>query len=126
MKKLILGLLLLPVCAFGIDTADCADATKLATLYQVRAMMLRNYSSYDLDNFIDKKLDELRMPLPNGGFRYVRWVKPSRDPQYDKKGHTVAGVQGTASDNFEASGNNAFAVRVAVPEKKSLFSGNNA
>jgi hypothetical protein len=126
MKKLILGLLLLPVCAFGIDTADCADATKLATLYQVRAMMLRNSASYDLDNFIDKKMDELRVPLDGGGFRYVRWVRPSRDPQYDKRGHTVVGVQGTASDNFESSGNNAFAVRVAVPAKRSLFSGNNA
>ena len=126
MKKLILGLLLLPVCAFGIDTADCADATKLATLYQVRAMMLRNSASYDVDNFIDKKMDELRVPLDGGGFRYVRWVKPSRDPQYDKRGHTVVGVQGTASDNFESSGNNAFAVRVAVPGKRSLFSGNNA
>ena len=126
MKKLIVGLLLVPVCAFGIDTADCAAATKLAALYQVRAMMLRNYASYDVDNFIDKKLDELRMPLSNGGFRYVRWVKPSRDPEYDKKGHTVAAVQGTASDNFESSGSNAFGVRIAVPGKRSLFSGNNA
>jgi hypothetical protein len=125
MKKLILGLLLLPVCAFGIDTADCAAATKLATLYQVRAMMLRS-GSYDVDNFIDKKMDELRVPLSSGGFQYVRWVKPSGDPEYDKKGHTVVGVQGTATDNFESSGNNAFAVRVAVPAKKSLFSGNNA
>ena len=126
MKKLIVGLLLVPVCAFGIDTADCAAATKLAALYQVRAMMLRNYASYDVDNFIDKKLDELRMPLSNGGFRYVRWVKPSRDPEYDKKGHTVAAVQGTASDNFESSGSNAFGVRIAGPGKRSLFSGNNA
>ena len=126
MKKLILGFLLLPVSAFGIDTADCADATKLAALYQVRSMMLRNSGSYDVDSFIDKKMDELRMPLSGGGFRYVRWVKPSRDPQYDKKGHTVAAVQGTASDNFEASGSNAFAVRVAVPGKRSLFSSNNS
>jgi len=66
------------------------------------------------------------VPLSGGGFRYVRWVKPSRDPEYDKKGHTVAGVQGMATDNFESSGNNAFAVRVAVPAKRSLFSGNNA
>ncbi|MDQ6802223.1 MAG: hypothetical protein M3041_15470 [Acidobacteriota bacterium] len=126
MKKLILGFLLLPVCAFAIDTADCADATKLAALYQVRAMMLRNYASYDVDNFIDKKLDELRVPLSGGGFQYVRWVKPSRDPEYDKRGHNVAGVQGTSTDNFESSGNNAFGVRVAVPGKRSLFSGNNA
>ncbi len=126
MKKLILGFLLLPVCAFGIDVADCASATKLAALYQVRGMMLRNYGSYDVNNFIDKKLDELRVPLSTGGFRYVRWVRPSGDPEYDKNGHTVAGVQGTSTDNFESSGNNAYAVRVAVPGKRSLFSGNNA
>ncbi len=124
MKKLIAAIFLIAGPAFSIDTADCTDATKLATLYQVRAMMLRNYTSYDVDNFIDKKLDELRVPLSSGGFRWVRWVKPSRDPEYDKRGHNVVGVQGSATDNFESSGNNAFAVRVAVPGKRSLFSGN--
>jgi hypothetical protein len=63
--------------------------------------------------------------MANGGFRWVRWVRPTGNPEYDKHGHTVAAVQGSGADNFEASGGHAFAVRVAVPAKKSLFSGNN-
>jgi hypothetical protein len=127
MKKLIIGLLLLPVCAFGIETTDCAVANQLATLYQIRSLMLKNYSSsYDIDNFIDKKLDELREPLAGGGFRWVRWARPSGDPEYDKHGHSVVAVQGSGSDNFEAAGDHAFAVRIAVPSKRSMFSGNNA
>jgi hypothetical protein len=127
MRKAIFAFLLLPVSAFGIETADCAAATQLATLYQIRSLMLKPYSSsYDVDNFIDKKLDELREPLSGGGFRWVRWARPSGDPEYDKHGHNVVGVQGSNSDNFEASGDHAFAVRIAVPSKRSLFSGNNA
>ncbi|HEX9494067.1 MAG TPA: hypothetical protein VGA33_12440 [Thermoanaerobaculia bacterium] len=127
MKKAIFALLLLPVSALAIETADCAAATQLATLYQIRSLMLKPYSaSYDVDNFIDKKLDELREPLSGGGFRWVRWARPSGDPEYDKHGHNVVGVQGSGSDNFEASGDHAFAVRIAVPSKRSLFSGNNA
>src|SRR5260370_550004 len=46
MKKLILGFLLLPVYAFGIDVTDCASATKLATLYQFPRMILPTYGSH--------------------------------------------------------------------------------
>ena len=126
MKKLIAGLFLVPVCSFAIETTDCAAATQLATLYQIRSMMLRPYSSsYDVDNFIDKRLDALREPLSGGGFRWVRWVRPTGSPEYDKHGHNVVAVQGTGTDNFESSGDHAFAVRVAVPSKRSLFKGNN-
>ena len=125
MKKLVALLFLVPVCAFGIESTDCAAATQLATLYQIRSMMLRTYTSYDVDNFIDKKLDELREPVAGGGFRWVRWVRPSGSPEYDKHGHNVGAIQGTGTDNFESSGNHAFAVRVAVPSKRSLFKGNN-
>ena len=118
--------LLLPVCAFAVETTDCSTASQLAALYQVRAVMIRSSSSYDTNKFIDAKLDELRVPLSGGGYRWVRWARPSGSPEYDKKGHTVAAVQGSGSDNFEASGDHVFAVRVAVPSKRSTFSGNNA
>ncbi|HEY8132527.1 MAG TPA: hypothetical protein VII12_11615 [Thermoanaerobaculia bacterium] len=127
MKKIIAGfLLLLPVCAFGIETGDCAAANQLLALYQVRSLMLRGDSSYEIEKFINKKIDELREPLPGGGFRWVRWVRPPRDPEYDKKGHNVVAVQGSGSDTFEASGDHAYAVRIAVPSKRSLFNANNA
>jgi hypothetical protein len=124
--KIVLGfLLLLPVCAFGVETGECAAANQLVALYQLRSVMLRgDTSSYDVDQFIDKKMDELREPAIGGGFRWVRWVRPSRDPEYDKKGHNVVAVQGSGSDTFEASGDHAYAVRVAVPGKRSLFNAN--
>ena len=127
MKKIALVLLLLPVCAFAVETTDCATATQLAALYQVRALMLRpDTSSYDVDKFIDAKMDALREPMPNGGFRWVRWARPSGSPEYDKHGHNVIAVQGSGADNFESSGDHIYAVRVAVPSKRSLFNGNNA
>jgi hypothetical protein len=125
MKRIILGVLFLATPAFAIDSADCAAAQQLAALYQVRALMLRNYASYDVDKFIDKKMDDLREPLAGGGFRWVRWVRPSRNAEYDKKGHNVVAVQGSGTDRFESSGDHAFAVRIAVPAKRSLLNGNN-
>ncbi len=125
MKKVVVGFLLLPVCAFGIETSDCAGANQLVTLYQIRSMMLRgDTTSYDVDKFINKKMDEFREPLPGGGFRWVRWVRPSGDPEYDKKGHNVVAVQGSGTDTFESSGNHTYAVRIAVPSKRSLFKAN--
>ena len=126
MKKIGLVLLLLPVCAFAVETNDCAVANQLAALYELRAVMLRSSSSYDVGKFVDAKLDELRGPMSGGGYRWVRWARPSGSPEYDKKGHTVSAVQGSGTDNFEASGDHIFAVRVAVPSKRSTFSGNNA
>jgi hypothetical protein len=127
MKKSLLLFLLLPVCAFGVESTDCSTATQLAALYEVRSLMLRpDTSSYDVNKFIDAKLDELRGPTSDGGYRWVRWARPTGSPEFDKKGHTVAAVQGSGTDNFEASGDHIYAVRVAVPSKRSMFNGNNA
>jgi len=127
MKTILLGILLLPVCAFAVETNDCAAANQLVALYELRAVMLRSdTTSYDVDKFIDTKVDALREPLPSGGFRWVRWARPPGNPEYDKHGHTVAAVQGSGTDNFESSGDHIYAVRIAVPAKKTLFSGNNA
>jgi hypothetical protein len=127
MKKISLIFFLLPVCAFAVQTTDCSTATQLAALYQVRALMLRpDTTSYDVNKYIDAQMDAMRDPLPDGGFRWVRWTRPSGSPEYDKNGHTVAAVQGSGSDNFEASGDHIYAVRIAVPSKRSMFNGNNA
>ncbi len=111
---------------FAVESDDCRGYQQLAVLYEIRDLMLKPYSSsYDINKFIDNQLDQLRGPLPEGGYRWVRWVRPSGDAPYDKHGHTVAAVNGSDSDRFEASGQHAFAVAVVVPQKKSLFSGNN-
>ena len=49
----------------------------------------------------------------------------SSDAPYDKKLHTVNAVYGQGDpDHFEASSDHIYAVRLAVPSKRSLFKGN--
>lgn len=108
-------------------TNDCAALNQLGALYELRSFMMRgNNSSSDIERFVDRKVDDLREPLPDGGFRWVKWMRPSGDAEYDKHGHKVASVQGDGTDSFEASGDHDFAVRIAVPQKQSLFGANNA
>jgi len=127
-RPLILLSLLASVPLFAADRGECDAATHLVTLYQVRSIALKSYSSeYDIDNFIDHRIDDLREPLREGGFRWVRWMRPSgsNGPEV-KKGHRAVGVQDRDErDTFEASGDHGFAVRIEVPEKKTAFSRNN-
>src|SRR5260221_675229 len=129
MKRLLLFIIAsiaLPI--FAADPADdCRDARALGALYQVRSLMMRPYaSSYDVDRFIDRKLDELREPTGDGGYRWVRWAIPGGDAPFQKDGHLTAAVHDRGdSDHFEASSQHVFAVRIAVPGKRSLFNGNN-
>src|SRR5438270_12190698 len=128
--KRVMGFVLLMIAAplFAADTGDpCGAYMQLGALYEVRALMMKPYaSSYDVEKFINERVEQLRDPLPDGGYRWVRWIRPEGEAPIDKHGHTVAAVQGSNSDSVEASGQHAFAVRVAVPAKKSLFSRNNA
>jgi hypothetical protein len=128
--KRVMGIALLMIGAplFAAEVNDpCSAYMQLGALYEVRALMMKPYaSSYDVDNFINGRVEQLRDPLPEGGYRWVRWVRPDGDAPIDKHGHTVVAVQGSGSDSVEASGQHAFAVRIAVPAKKSLFSRNNA
>jgi hypothetical protein len=128
MKRLLSTLLLLAAPTLAVETEDCrAVVTHLTVLYELRnAMLSRSMSSYDLDRLIDRRLDELREPLPGGSYRWVRWVRPESNGPTDKHGHSVVAVNGSGSDSFEASGNHAFAVRVVVPQKRSLFNANHA
>ncbi len=110
----------------AVEPDDCRGYQQLATLYEIRGLVLKPFtSSYETDKVIDRRLDLLRGPLPGGGYRWVGWVRPAGDAPFDKHGHTVAAVQGSGTDSFEASGEHAFAVAVVVPQKKTLFSGNN-
>lgn len=107
---------------------DCRDYRALGTLYEVRSLLLKRYAStYDVDRFIDRRVDELREPTGDGGYRWVRWVRLEGEAPIDKHGHTVAaGTSATQPDHFEASGAHAFAVRIVVPRKRSLLNGNSA
>ncbi len=123
---LVLGICLV-VSPLAAQVNDCGGPIEaLGALYQVRALMLHRYTgSYDVQRFIDSKIDELRGPLPGGGFRWVRWTRPSGEAPYDKKVHTVNAVYNNGDpDSFEASSNHIYAVRLAVPSKRSLFKGN--
>lgn len=107
---------------------DCRDYRAIGALYEVRSLLLKHYSStYEVDRFIDRRVDELREPNGSGGYRWVRWVRLEGEAPVEKKGHTVsAPLSATNGDRFEASGEHAFAVRIAVPRKRSLLNGNSA
>ena len=95
------------------------DCTLARELYSVRDVAIRPYaSSYDVDSHIDKRLDALRKG-------YVIWVKPTGQEPFDKKLHRTKAPK-DALDSFEASGEHAYAVRVAVPSKRTIFNSNNA
>jgi hypothetical protein len=107
---------------------DCRDYRAIGALYEVRSLMLKRYAStYDVDRFIDRRVEELRGPNGSGGYRWVRWVRLEGEAPVDKHGHTVgASISAPQPDHFEASGQHAFAVRVVVPRKRSLLNGNSA
>lgn len=109
MKRLLITALLI---AAPIKADEC---TLLRELYGVRQAALK--SSYGVDSHIDRRLDLLREG-------WVRWVRPAGEGPFDKKLHRTKAPKG-APDNFEASGEHAYAVRVAVPAKRTVFYGNN-
>jgi hypothetical protein len=121
---LLLAVLLIAAPVFA---SDCDDMMQLGALYELRSLMMRGTpSSSDVQSVIDRRIERLREPLADGGYRWVRWVRPTGDGPTDKHVHTVAAVHGSGDpDSFEASGEHAYAVRIVVPSKRSLFKGNN-
>ena len=111
---------------FATDRVDCGELTRLGVLYELRSLMLRPHtSSYTVEQFIDRRVEMLREPTSDGDYRWVRWTRPSGDAPENKKGHLVVAVHDRGdSDHFEASSDHAFAVRIEVPAKRSLFGKN--
>src|SRR5260370_41382664 len=100
MKRLAIAAVFLALAAplFATNNDQCRDFMRLGALYEVRSMMMKPYaSSFDVDDFIDKQLARMREG-------WVRWVRPDGNPPVDKHIHTVAAVNGSSSDSFEASG----------------------
>lgn len=130
MKRILLLFCAFAVSAplFAIERDDCAGPlTHLGSLYQIRSIMMKRYAtSSDVTSFIDRRIEELREPQPGGGYKWVRWVRPSGSGPTEKKVHTVVAVHGQGDpDRFETSSDHVYAVRVVVPSKRSLFKGNN-
>jgi hypothetical protein len=117
MKRLLV-LLAFATPLFAVTTNDdCRGYQQLATLYQVRELMLRGAGDYRINEVIDAQLGHLREG-------WVRWVRPDHDAPRDKHVHVVAASEGS-KDNFEASGEHPFEVKVVVPSKRSLLNRNN-
>ena len=126
MKQSCIALLLLTF-APTLPAQDCeSDLEALQALYEIRHVALRPAtSSYEMNRTIDARMDQLRGPLPEGGYRWVRFVKPSGDPPVVKREHLASGDEPSRQlDSFEASADHPFAVRVAVPRKRGLFKAN--
>ena len=112
----------------ALDVQDCRGSlTHLSTLYELRTVLLKRYSSSsDVPTFVSRRIDELRSPLPGGGWRWVRWVRPTGDGPSVKEPHTVSASRDAGgADNFETAGDHAYAVRISVPRKRSLLNPNN-
>jgi hypothetical protein len=116
---IVIATLAIATPAFAADLEqECRDFLRLGSLYEVRAMMLKPYTSeYEVEEHIAKRLASYREG-------WVRWVRPDSDAPVDKHGHTVAAVNGATADSFEASGAHAYAVKIVVPSKRSLFNRN--
>lgn len=128
MKRALVLAILIAVPVFAVDRNDCsAPVTQLGALYEVRSLMMRRgTSTYDVDKLIDARIEDLRVPQPGGGYKWVRWMRPtSGSGPEEKKVHTVNAVHGQGdADSFEASADHVYAVAVVVPSKRSLFKNN--
>src|SRR5437868_6409600 len=102
MKRALLSILLLTVAAPLLAAeSDCSSLTQLGTLYELRNLAMRHRtSSYDVDSWIDKRIDLLRDPVP-GGYRWVRWARPSGKDPVDKHLHKTQAVNGRGTDSVE-------------------------
>jgi hypothetical protein len=119
MKRLIV-LLAVATPLFAVTTnEECRGYQQLATLYQVRELMLHGAGNSRIDDVIDDQLAVLRRG-------WVRWVAPAHDAPRDKHVHVVAAANGSSTDNFEAAGEHPFEVKIVVPSKRSLLNKNNA
>lgn len=115
---LVLGFAALPVSAAD----SCDEVAALNTLYGVRDLMIRGASSWTITSAIDEHIERLREPMPGGGYRWIRLIRPEngRGP-YDREKHFVMSDDESSPDIFESDAASAYAISVVVPRKRSLF-----
>jgi len=113
-----------PLAAQPYGSCD-EDVETLRVLYDLRRVMIRDGApQYDIDRVIETNIDRLREPLPSGGHRWVRLVRPSGDGPVTKKERLIA-ASGTAIEEFDSEENDVFSVRIVVPRKRSVRRANN-
>jgi hypothetical protein len=103
-----------------------SDLASLSALYELRSVLLRPGTGwYDVHRSIGERLHDARGPRSEGGYQWVRWVRPAGEGPIVKREHTVVSTDTAGHDVFEARGANTFEVRVVVPRKRSLTRANN-
>lgn len=109
-----------------VRAQECPELAALRALYGIRQLLMEPYAtSYSVDQWIDQQLDQLRDPLPSGGYRWVRFVKPTGEAPVVKREHLVSADYARGNpDSFEAEADHPFAVRIVVPRKRSLLKAN--
>lgn len=111
----------------ALDDKCESELAHLRTLYELRSLLLKSYTApSDVQRFAERRVEELRDPLPGGGYRWVRWVRPTGDGPTEKDAHNVMAVRDAGDpDRFEATKDHVYSVRIAVPRKRSLRHANN-
>lgn len=124
--RLVLRIALILALPFSAFAQDCPELEALRALYGVRGMLMEPLANeYTIGAWIDEQMNELRDPLPDGGYRWVRFIRPTGDGPVIKREHLVTSDQGREQfDEFEASADHPFAVRVVVPRKRSVLRNN--
>src|SRR5687767_12798888 len=126
MARLSAIVFLFTLSAPAMAQTECPDLVALQSLYGVRQMLMEPYSNeYTIGSWIDSQMDAMRDPLPGGGYRWVKFVRPSGDGPIVKREHLVSTDQ-TRGDlaAFEAAADHPFAVRIVVPRKRTTFRNN--
>jgi hypothetical protein len=103
---------------------DCApEMAALHAFYDLRSLVVdRDASTYEISSQIDEHLDNLRGPLPDGGYEWVRFVRPkSGTGPVIKREHLIAGSE---PESFEGTADHVYSVKIVVPRKRSLLKGN--
>ena len=121
------GILLVFVLSLpAMAQPECPDIVALRSLYGVRQMLMEPYANeYTIGSWIDGQMDDMRDPLPGGGYRWVKFVRPSGDGPVEKREHLVSSDQTRDElEEFEAAADHPFAVRVVVPRKRTTFRNN--
>ncbi|MGH9457089.1 MAG: hypothetical protein ACRD2J_05550 [Thermoanaerobaculia bacterium] len=105
----------------------CAEIDALRALYDVReAMLAAGPESWEVGRRIEHHLDLLRVPLPGGGHRWIRWIRPGSDgPVVRREKLVQADYDAGETERFEAEASVPYAVRIVVPRKRSLLRANN-
>ncbi len=126
MRTIVIALCLAIVTPLAaVENSGCAESIQLTSLYELRSGELSR-SGRSIDDAIDRKVGQLREPLRDGGFRWVKWMRPDGEGPVEKDVKTVRATGDSGGDTLEGSGQHAYGIRIAIPRKRSILKANNA